>query len=134
MLRKKQVKVQEVDVEQEIVAKSKQILHQLFKDKHKQIKTKQDEIQSITEMKLDKIMDEYEQDNQTSLSSYMRDNTRRFYKMFDVCKRIAIVGPICSGKSTLLKVLSYALNKIKKKVLNYSIISPKSFTYGELYG
>jgi energy-coupling factor transporter ATP-binding protein EcfA2 len=134
MLRKRQTKVQEVDVEQEILAKSKQILHQLFKDKHKQIKSKQDEIQNVTEMKLDKIMYEYETDNQTSLSTYMKDNTRRFYNMFDVCKRIALVGPICSGKSTLLKVLSYALNKMKKRVLNYSVISPKSFTYGQLYG
>jgi energy-coupling factor transporter ATP-binding protein EcfA2 len=54
--------------------------------------------------------------------------------MLDVTKRIALVGPICSGKSTILKITSFLLNQLENKVLHYSIISPKTFTYGELYG
>ena len=134
MLRKKQSKVSEIDVEQEIIAKSRQILHKIFKDKTTQIQTKRDEIQHLIEAKLDKIVTEYENDNELKLSAYIKENIKKLYKMFEVCNRIALVGPICSGKSTLLTLLGYALNKIQKKVLNYSIISPSTFTYGELYG
>ena len=134
MLRKSQAKVQEVDVEQEIVAKSRQILHQLFQEKILQVKTKEEEIQKIIESKIKRAIGQYEKENNCGLSPIMKESTVRFYKMFDVCKRIAIVGPICTGKSTLLKIISFILQKMQDKVLNYSIISPKSFTYGELYG
>ena len=134
MLRKKQAKVQEVDVEQEIVAKSHQILHKLFKEKHIQMKTKQEELEKLLTSKIERVIHEFEQETHMNLSAFMRDSVKRFFKMFNVCKRIALIGPICSGKSTLLRIVSYALKKIHNKVLNYSIISPKSFTYGELYG
>lgn len=63
MLRKSQAKIQEVDVEQEIIAKSHQILHQLFKEKVRQIKTKDEEVQRRIESKLDKAIHQYEQEN-----------------------------------------------------------------------
>lgn len=133
-LRKKQAKIQEIDVEKEIIAKSQQILHKIFKDKRKHNSSKLDDIQKRVDQELDKVIFDFENEYEMSLSSFMKDGIRRLYKMFTVTKRIALVGPICSGKSTLLKLCGYALKKIHNKVLNYSVISPKTFTYGELYG
>lgn len=109
-------------------------MHKIFKDKRKHNSSKLDDLQKRTEQDLDKVISDFENENEMSLSSFMKDGIRRFYKMFSVTKRIALVGPICSGKSTLLKLCGYALKKMQNKVLNYSIISPKTFTYGELYG
>ena len=134
VLRKKQSNVQEIDIEHEIIAKSQQILHKIFKEKSTNIKTKADEIQKQSEMSIEKVITSFEKENGINLSSFMKGSVQRFYKLFQVSKRIAIVGPICSGKSTLLKVISYAISKLLNKILNYSVISPKTFTYGELYG
>lgn len=134
MLRKSQTKIQEIDIEKEIIAKSQQILHKLFKDNFKTWEIQKNDIDKLNELKLDKALVSYEKENETTLSSFMKDGAKRFFKMFNVSNRIALVGPICSGKSTLLSILGFIISKIQSKVLNYSVISPKNFTYGELYG
>lgn len=134
MLRKTQTKIQEIDIEKEIIAKSQQILHKLFKSNYNTLEIQKNDVDRQNELKFDKALVSYEKENETSLSAFMKDGAKRFFKMFSVSNRIALVGPICSGKSTLLNILGYVIHKIQQKVLNYSVISPKSFTYGEMYG
>ena len=106
----------------------------MFKKNNKPLKTKIDEQEKLKEIKVDKAMAKFEEANDMKLSGFIKDGIRRFYKMIDVNHRIAIVGPICSGKSTILKIASYIMKQLKNIEIKYSTFSPKTFTYGELYG
>ena len=134
ILRKANTNIYEIDVEKEIIAKSHQIFHKVFKKNNKPLKTKIDEQEKLKEIKVDKAMAKFEEANDMKLSGFIKDGIRRFYKMIDVNHRIAIVGPICSGKSTILKIASYIMKQLKNIEIKYSTFSPKIFTYGELYG
>ena len=47
---------------------------------------------------------------------------------------VVIVGPTCSGKTTLLKLASNALNKAYGVKMRTSVVNPSTFTTQELYG
>lgn len=49
-------------------------------------------------------------------------------------KGIAIVGPVCSGKTQLLKIVSLTLKKFVNTVLRTSYINPNTFSKENLYG
>lgn len=49
-------------------------------------------------------------------------------------KGVCIVGNICSGKSTLIKIVTLALKKSFDIVWRTSYISPTTFTQQDLYG
>jgi len=49
-------------------------------------------------------------------------------------KGVAIVGPICSGKTKLVKLVTLALKKACNTVLRTSYISPDTFSFDDLYG
>jgi len=49
-------------------------------------------------------------------------------------KGLCIVGNICSGKSTLIKIVTLALKKSFDIVWRTSYISPTTFTQQDLYG
>jgi energy-coupling factor transporter ATP-binding protein EcfA2 len=49
-------------------------------------------------------------------------------------KGIVILGPVSSGKSTLLQIAAYVLKKGLKKVMKKTVISPQTFTQPELMG
>ena len=49
-------------------------------------------------------------------------------------KGIAIVGPINSGKTQLIKFVTLALKKGLNALLRTSYISPKTFSKDDLYG
>ena len=119
MLRKAHTNIYEIDVEKEIIAKSHQIFHKVFKKNNKPLKTKIDEQEKLKELKADKTMFKFEEANDMKLSGFIKDGIKRFYKMIDVNHRIAIVGPICSGKSTILKIASYISKQLKNTEIQY---------------
>lgn len=47
---------------------------------------------------------------------------------------IALVGPTCSGKTSLLKIVSNALNKAYHVKMRTSVINTQTFSEAELYG
>lgn len=49
-------------------------------------------------------------------------------------KGVAIVGPICSGKTQLIKLVTLALKRIFSTTLRTSYISPSTFSTEDLYG
>lgn len=49
-------------------------------------------------------------------------------------KGVAIVGPICSGKTQLIKLVTLALKKIFHTTLKTTYVSPSTFTNEDLYG
>lgn len=94
MLRKQETNIYEIDVEKEIIVKSHQIFHKIFKTNTKPIQTKIDEQEKAKDLKVDRAMIKFEAENDMKLSTFIKDSIKRFYKMFEVTKRIAIVGPI----------------------------------------
>jgi hypothetical protein len=59
MLRKQQSNVQEIDVEKEIVAKSHQIMHKIFKINKAPLQTKIDELERDKDLQISKAIKEY---------------------------------------------------------------------------
>ena len=49
-------------------------------------------------------------------------------------KGVAIVGPICTGKTQITKLVTLALRKAFNVFLRTSYISPNTFSSSELYG
>lgn len=49
-------------------------------------------------------------------------------------KAIAFVGPVCSGKTTILKIVSNALHVAFKIKLRTSVINTATMTSKDLYG
>ena len=49
-------------------------------------------------------------------------------------KAVALVGPVCSGKTTVLKIASQALQLAYGTVLRTTSINPETVTKEEFYG
>lgn len=49
-------------------------------------------------------------------------------------KGIVIVGPVCSGKTQLIKLITLCLKTQFETQLRTSYISPKTFSENDLYG
>lgn len=49
-------------------------------------------------------------------------------------KGIVLAGPICTGKTQMIKLITMALKKTFKTNLRTSYISPDTFTREDLYG
>ena len=49
-------------------------------------------------------------------------------------KAVAIVGPVCSGKTQVLKIVSQALRIAYDIIFRTSAINPMTFTKEEFYG
>ena len=49
-------------------------------------------------------------------------------------KAIAIVGPVCSGKTQILKIVSQTLKLAYDIIFRTSAVNPSTFNQDELYG
>jgi len=49
-------------------------------------------------------------------------------------KAVAIVGPVCSGKTQILKIVSQTLKSAYDIIFRTSAINPQTFTKEEFYG
>lgn len=49
-------------------------------------------------------------------------------------KGIVVLGPVFSGKTTLLQISSSVIKKCFNKTMKHSTISPQTFTSSELMG
>lgn len=61
-------------------------------------------------------------------------NLMGVYESMKRNKGVVIVGPICSGKTMLIKLITLAFKKIFHTTLRTSYVSPQTFSREELYG
>ena len=54
--------------------------------------------------------------------------------LFRRSKAIVFVGPVCSGKTSILKIVSNALNVAFKVKLRTSVVNTATMTAKDLYG
>ena len=95
----------------------------------KRQKDEQDFMGAIEEA-FDKVVD----------AMHLQDSERQMYHCLGVIeylrrqKAVAIVGPVCSGKTQILKIVSQTLRVAYDVIFRTSAVNPQTFTKEEFYG
>lgn len=99
----------------------------MFRKCYSDIKILESDRLSLNDETLSIIISQYEETHSLRFSKEMVQVIKRFVNMFKTQKGICLTGPVCSGKSTILRVASQVFKNVFNKTLKYSIINPKNF-------